>query len=86
EVKVGGQFLTSATSISPFQHDTNTLHTYWTKISTEMAMFAMLLHLPKVGDQMDHISDWANVSSFKETSERNWTLEFSGQSALTDTT
>ncbi|KAG2627356.1 hypothetical protein PVAP13_3KG124755 [Panicum virgatum] len=49
-------------------------------------LFLFVLENPKVGDQMDHISDWANISSFKETSERNWILEFSGQSALTDTT
>jgi len=49
-------------------------------------LFLFVLENPKVGDQMDHISDWANISSFKETFERNWILEFSGQSALTDTT
>ena len=56
------------------------------QIKNFILFLPFVLENPKVGDQMDHISDWANVSSFTETSEKNWTLEFSGQSALTDTT
>nr|TKW21284.1 hypothetical protein SEVIR_4G169400v2 [Setaria viridis] len=87
EVKSSGQFLTPAMSISPLCHKTHRTDHIANYRNFQIRTSECFLENPKLGDQTDHISDWENNPYCKETCERNyWTLEFSGQSVLTDPT